>query len=367
MSVDNSFVPQQRIIAPAIRLRRERLLESPGKVFAQKGQSVRPNDVIARGTGQRNLTAVNVGKKLELDAKGARNAIQVSVGESVNTDTVLAETRKLLRRRRLHAPINGRVAHIDTNGIILLETHNEEEILRAGFHGRIIEVMARFGAVVEATGALVQGVWGNGAQNIGVLRVLTPSTDTSLSSELFDAGLRGALVVAGKTIDRDVFEAAASAKVRGLIVGSLHPELIELARQYRDSYAVIVTDGVNRESMAQPIFDILQQNEGREARIDARFQLGRDRLVPEIFIGKSIETAPEVDERAPLREGDMVCVVAPPYLGRVGIVKTIDAGRHLLDSGLEVAGCTVEFSSGDAQFVPTTNLERFTGYNATEM
>lgn len=363
MSADNSYIPQQRIIAPAIRLRRERLLDAPGQVFAQKNQSVRPNDVIARGTGHRNLTAVNVAAKFDVDTKSARNAIQVSVGESVNTDTVLAETRKLLRRRRLHAPTNGRVAHIDANGIILLETHDEEEILRAGFHGRVIDVMARFGAVVEATGALVQGVWGNGAQDIGVLRMLTPSVDTSLSSELFDAGLRGAIVVAGKTIDRDVFEAAASAKVRGLIVGSLHPELIEVAVRYRKSYAVIVTDGVNRENMAQPIFDILQQNEGREARIDARFQLGRNRLVPEIFIGKSVDMAPEVDETAPLQEGDVVCVIAPPYLGRVGIVTTVDAGRHLLDSGLETPGCLVEFSAGDTQFVPITNLERFTGYN----
>lgn len=327
---------------------------------------MRPNDVIARGTGARNLTAVDVGKRLELDVKSARKAIQVDVGQSVNTETVLAETRKLLRRRRLHAPISGRIAHIDSNGVILLETHNEEEILRAGFRGRVIDVMARFGAVIEATGALVQGVWGNGAQDIGVLRVLTPSADTSLSSELFDAGLRGAIVVAGKTVDRDVFEAAASVKIRGLVAGSLHPDLIEIAEQYADSYSIIVTDGVNRESMAQPIFEILQDNEGREASIDARFQLGRDRLVPEIFIWKSVETAPDVDETAPLAEGDMVRIIAPPYLGRVGTVKTLVAGRHTLDSGIEIDGCTIEFPAGDTQFVPYTNLERFTGYRNSD-
>lgn len=354
------YLPRQRIAAPAVRVRRERLLEMPGQVFAQTGQSVRPNDVIARSAGEPTLRVVDVAEALDLKPSAARDAVQVDIGTTVTTDTVLAQTRKLLRRNVLRAPVDGQVVHVDGRGTILIQTQGEEEILRAGLRGQVVDVMARFGAVIEATGALVQGVWGNGQQKLGVIRMLTATPDMSLSSELFDAGLRGAIVVAGKTVDVDVFDAAAEAHIQGLVVGSLHPDLLAIARRQR-SYAVVVTDGVNRESMAQPIFDILQENEGREATIDARRRTERKRQVAEIFVARSLQEAADVREDSPLQEGDVVRAVAPPYLGRTGTVTTVDAGRQTLESGLELPGCTVTFLGGDTQFVPYANLERLTG------
>lgn len=362
MLVGDTIVPSQRIVAPAMRLRRERTLSAPGQVFVQVGQAVQPSDVIARGAGKPSFQIIDVAEALDLGPGAARDAIRVEVGEdAISDETILAERRKyLFRRMRVLAPADGRVVHIDRGGRILFQAQGEDEILRAGLQGRVVDVMPRFGSVIEVTGALVQGIWGNGVRAVGILRLLTSIPGEPLSADTFHAGLRGAIVVAGRMRGAAVFEAGATAQIRGLVVGSLPPDLFALARE--QSYAVFVTDGVSQESMAQPIFEILQQNDGREAIVDARFNAGRGRQIPELLIHRTGDTMPTLEEETPLRQGDVVRAIAPPHLGRVGIVKTVDAGRHRLESGLELPGCLVTFPGGDEQFVPHTNVERLAGY-----
>ncbi len=362
MWVDNTrqYIPDEVAVFPRVRVQHERLLKTPGQVLARIGQFVQPHDVVAQAPGRLRVHVVDVAKELDVKPKAALKAITVEPGQTVKENDLLAQQSGLFRRRKVVAPVGGRVLQVDNQGRVLLQTMAEGETLRAGLRGKVINLMPRFGVVIESTGAFVQGVWGNGQNRVGVLRVLASSPNGTVSPEQFDVSVRGNVVVAGRTVSPEVLEAATQARVQGLIVASLRPELLELAR--KQEYAVVVTDGVHNEGMAPPIFEILRRCDGQEVVVNAIFNPGRPRLRPEILIPEpSTEGVPVFRPGRPLQVGDVVRIVAPPLLGRVGVVRTPWAGRGILESGLEVNGCEVTLPDGSVHFVALHAVERLTG------
>ncbi len=367
MWADNprQYIPDEVAVFPLVRVQRERLLKTPGQVLARIGQLVQPHDVVAQAPGHLSVRLIDVARELGVKPKAALKAITVEPGQPVKENDVLAQQKGLFRRREVVAPASGRVLLVDSQGRILLQVTTEGEILRAGLRGQVINLMPRFGVVIESTGAFVQGVWGNGKNHVGVLRVLASSPEDSVSPRQFDVSVRGNVVVAGRTVGADVLEAASQARVHGLIVASLRPELLELARQ--QEYAVVVTDSVHNVGMAPPIFEILRRYDGQEVVVNALFNPARPRLRPEIFV--PIPTADEVPvfrPGRPLRAGDVVRLVTPPFLGRVGVVQNPWAGRGVLESGLEVKGCEVALPDGSVHFVALDAVERLTGVEREE-
>src|SRR2546429_661152 len=82
---------------------------------------------------------------------------------------------------------------------------------------------------VLATGALLEGVWGNGREDTALLRVVGDSPRTSLTPNLVSVDLRGAIVVAGTLADPASLKQLGDVGVRGLLVGSLAAALLPAA------------------------------------------------------------------------------------------------------------------------------------------
>lgn len=362
MWVDKTYeyIPDEVAVFPLVRVRRERVLKAPGQVLVRIGQFVQPHDVVARAPGHMRVHVVDVAGELGIKPKVALKTILVEPGQTVKERDILARQKGVFRRREVSSPVSGRVILVDDRGRVLIQVAAEGETLRAGLQGKVINLMPRFGVVIESVGAFVQGVWGNGKSHVGVLRVLAAGPDATVAPDRLDVSVRGSIVVAGRTVDAALLEAASKARVHGIIVGSLRPELLELAQ--RQEYAVVVTDGLHGRGISAPIFDILQRCDGREVVVHAAFNPGRPRVRPEILVPlPGEEEAPLFRPGRPLQAGDVVRVVAPPLFGRIGVIRTPWAGKGVLESGLEVDGCEVALSDGSVHFVALHAVERLTG------
>ena len=140
--------------------------------------------------------------------------------------------------RSVRAPREGRVVAVG-GGQVLMEVGESKIELRAGIPGTIIEIIPNRGAVIQTAGALVQGVWGNGRIDSGLLVNIAEKPDGMLTAGRLDVSLRGSILLASMVKDAETLQTAADLPVRGMILSSLNPSLIQTAR---DSVSIMVTD-----------------------------------------------------------------------------------------------------------------------------
>jgi len=155
-------------ILPLTTIRRERVMPVPGKVLVRQGQKVQPQDIIAEAILAPEHLLLNVARSLGVSSKDVQSLIQREVGEQVVEGDLIAGpvgiTRKVLR-----APVSGRIALIRA-GKVLFEVDKQPDQLRAAMAGVVSELIADRGAIIESTGALIQGIWGNGRMDFGLLQ-----------------------------------------------------------------------------------------------------------------------------------------------------------------------------------------------------
>jgi hypothetical protein len=241
-------------------------------------------------------------------------------------------------------------------GQVLLEVGETKIELRAGIPGVIIEIIPNRGAVIQTAGALAQGVWGNGRVDSGALVNLAESSDGVLTVNRLDVSLRGSVLLAGMVKDAESLQAAGELPVRGLILSSLYPSLISVAREMR--YPIMVTEGFGALPMNSAAYKLLSTNAKREVTVNAEIYDRYSGARPEAIIQLSISSDPpavrEVEEFAP---GLQVRMRRPPALGMIGTIVTIPTGLTTLASGLRALSAEVKLENGETVIAPLVNLE----------
>ena len=226
-----------RHILPLTTIRRERVLPVPGKVVVRKGQKVGATDVVAEARLNPEHLLLDVARGLKLSEEKADQAIQCKPGEKVAEGDVLAGPVGLAKRV-VRATKNGRVI-LTGGGQILLEVENQPYEMKASIPGTIIELLEGRGAIVEATGALVQGVWGNGRIDFGLLHVLAISPDDVFTPDRLDVSLRGSIVLAGHCNSIEILKSASELPLRGMIFASIDIAIVSTAAKMRLPIVVI--------------------------------------------------------------------------------------------------------------------------------
>ncbi|GAH08702.1 unnamed protein product, partial [marine sediment metagenome] len=140
--------------------------------------------------------------------------------------------------------------------------------LKAGLSGNVVEIISNRGAVVETTGALIQGVWGNDLIGSGNLVVRTDTPDEVLSANKLDTSLRGTIVAVGTCEDEEVLKIAESLPLRGLIFASMRPDLIPTAVEIK--VPVILMEGYGNCPMNVDAFELLTRNNGHTVSVNAQ-------------------------------------------------------------------------------------------------
>lgn len=338
-------------ILPVTTIQRERLLPVHGTVLARRGQKVSPTDVIAEANLNPEHILLDVARGLGLPPAKADKLIQRKVGEMISENDVIAGPASLGRVVRTPRP--GKLV-VASNGQVLIEVISPPYELVASMPGVVIELIPDFGAVIATTGALIQGVWGNGLIDFGLLNVGMNAPDDLLTASQLDVSLRGSIFLGGYCRDEAALKAAAELPLRGLILPSMEAALVPTALKM--PYPILLTEGFGRIAMNSIAFKLLTTSERREVSVCAEAMNRLKGVRPEIIIPlpASGDLPVETDF---FINGQQVRVLRAPYMGQIGILTTVHRGLTSLPNGISTHAGDVTLESGKTILLPLANLE----------
>ncbi len=349
------YYPPRTQASTLTTIRRERTLPLSGEVVVRMGQRVEPWDAVAQAAVPGGYRIIEIAQALKVQEGSIRRYLLKREGDEVKVGEPIAVRRGFFRRA-VRSPVNGFLAAVGA-GRVLIEAGMAVVELRAGMRGRVSSVRSNWGVVVETVGAIVQGVWGNGKEGHGVLKVLADSPHSVLTRESIEVGFQGAVVLAGQGTTLEALKFAQEMQVRGIIVGSLEAALLEAASAA--IFPIIVTEGWGVISMSSVIFDALKSNDGREVSLSGRVQTGWEQVRPEVIVPLLASGAPPTELMADFsfEEGATVRILRQPYMGATGTVVALPASPRKLATGGAFLGAEVELPTHGRVFVPFANLE----------
>jgi len=333
---------------------RERLLPISGTVLARLNQKVSSTDVIAETNWAREHVLLDVARILRVTPNVAERLVKCKVDDHIAANVEIAMGKGLFPRS-VRTKREGRVVAVG-GGQVLMEVGESKIELRAGISGMVIEIIPNRGAVIQTAGALVQGVWGNGRIDSGLLVNIAEKPDGVLAAGRLDVSLRGSILLAGMVNDVETLQAAADLPVRGLILSSLPISLIQKAREMH--FPIMVTDGFGALPMNSAAFKLLSTNAKRDVTVNAEVYDRYSGACPEVIISLPISTdLPTPREVETFAPGLQVRSRRPPALGMIGSIVAVKPGLTTLVSGLRAPAAEVKLENGETVVVPLVNLE----------
>ncbi|MEW6716889.1 MAG: hypothetical protein AB1345_05245 [Chloroflexota bacterium] len=339
---------------PVTVIRRERLLPFPGEITVREGQSVRPTDVIAEVDLSLEHMVLNLTRGLGISVERVDKYVQRSVGDRVAKGDVIAGPVGL-GRRVVRAPSDGKLIAVG-GGKVLLQVEKPPSELRAGIPGEVREVVEDVGVVIETTGSLIQGVWGNGKADMGIMQVLAKSPDDELAPGQLDVSFRGAVIMGAYCANPDTLKVAAEILLRGLILASMPYYLVPIAK--RQPFPIVVIEGFGRLPMNSAAYQLLTSNPKRDVAIYAEpldhYTGSRPEVI--ILLPEEVRAEPPVDIEY-WRPGLAVRVTHPPYVTKIGTLLTLPDGLVTFPNGVRAPGAKVRLESGEDVMIPLANLQ----------
>ncbi len=341
-------------ILPISSIQRERLLPQPGRVVVRKGQKVNPPDVVAEVNLTPEHLLLDIARGLGVSHEKADRFLQCKEGEQLSEGDIVAGPVGVARRV-VRAPHGGRVV-LAGSGQVLLEVESRPFELKAGISGVVIELIEDRGVIIETNGALIQGVWGNGRIDYGLLTILARSADDPLTADRLDVSFRGSVVLGGYCADPEVITAGNDLPLRGMILASMDSALVGVALKAK--YPIILTEGLGKLPMNSAAYKLLSTNGRRETSLiaDAWDRLAGTR--PEIII--PLPAASELQpphEADTFKAGQQVRVIRAPYKSQTGILLGVYPGLAALPNGLRTRAAEIRLESGETPLIPLANLE----------
>jgi hypothetical protein len=350
------MLAQVRHILPITKIRRQRLLPGVGRVLVRKGQKVSAVDAIAEAVLEPQHILLDVARALGLPVGRVDEHIQRRPGEAVDEGDILAGPVGWAKRV-LRAPRAGKVIKIG-RGTILLQAETPPYQLQAGLPGVVVSLIPERGVVIETNGALVQGVWGNGRIDSGLLRLGIDRPEDVLARDRLEIGLRGAVLLAGYCSDSGVLETAENLPLRGLILSSMAASLVPVALGV--SFPILVLDGFGLLPMNGAAYQVLTTNESRDVAINAGSNTAYGDQRPEVVIGLPVsEPSDAPRDIVDFAPGQRVRIVRAPYHGQIGTIIAIQTGvvAPVWASGVKAEAAQVRLESGEQAGLPLVNLE----------
>jgi transcription antitermination factor NusG len=336
------------------RIRRHRLLPLTGRVLVRKGQNVAPIDVIAEAQLEPRHRLLDIARGLGLGIGEADKNIQREAGETVSEGDVLAGPVGW-GKRVVRAPCTGKII-LTGRGKMLIEEDRAPYQLLAGLPGEVISLIPGRGAVVESIGALVQGVWGNGQVNFGLLRILIKNGEDILTVDQLDIDLRESVVFAGYCGDEQVLRIAAELPLRGLILSSMAASLIPLAEEI--SLPIVVIEGFGLLPINSAAFNLLITSDQREIAVNAEKMDTYANQRPEVFISLPVNQMVHEPRDATLfSPGQKVRIVRAPYQSQIGTLITLKPELEVLPNGIKATSAEIELENSIKVKLPLANLE----------
>lgn len=340
-------------IQPLTRIRRNRFLPVSGTVLVRVGQKVTPAEVVAETQVPTRHLMFDLYRSLGFKTPAdAEKKIERELGDMLDKHDIIAETGGLFSRV-IRAPMPGRIVSIK-DGQVLLEVESRRLTVQAGMTGTVVEIVRDRGAVIESDGALIQGVWGNGLTGFGPFLADADMIDLELTNASLSITSRGMVQAAAFCEREESLTLAATLPLAGLILGSLHPDLVPCAE--RQPYPILLLEGFGKHGINEAAKNLLLSNSKREMAVHAA---KRDRNLgvrPEITIALPAQGETQ-RETVEIAAGQTVRAHQAPRAGQIGRIVAVHNGLSPLPNGLRAPAVTIKFQNNEEQVLPITNFD----------
>jgi hypothetical protein len=353
-----SFYPDQRFVSDLIRLRRDvRLPDGAlGGVVVSKGQAVEIRNKVARGIIPNRHIIIEAANELGLrDFSALKNLMLVKERTRIlEKDPIAGKDPK--RGKRVFAPKDGMVVFVGEGRIIFQEMPRVVE-LEAGVRGTVVDVVNEREVRIEAVGALVQGVWGNGRNVITTMRMEPSGGIEEMPRDELDTNYRNEIIISTHPITPEVLEVAEFRGFGGIVAPSMSAGLLDEALAWQG--AILLTEGFGEMRMSPSTLELLKEFDNYQATLNAslvnRWEMRRPELVISRSSGDNIAVPGMFDG---IKRGAIVRITREPYGGLIGKVLELPKKAMLLENGLRVMSAKVELTTtGQQFFVPLASIE----------
>lgn len=344
-------------ILPLTVIRKDRVLPVPGRVVVRQGQKVAPRDVIAEANLNPKHVILNIARSLGVSVEQADSLIQCVAGHGIDEGDLIAGPVGLTRRV-VRSPVHGDVM-IAGEGQVLIRVDTPPHELHAGISGTISQLIPERGAVVETTGALIQGFWGNGHFDFGLVQSKMEDPADILTTDSLDVSLRGTIVIGGYCQNDEVLKKANDIPIRGLVLSSMSSQHIPTARAM--NYPIIVLEGFGKLPLNPISYNLLTTHQNREISVNAEPFDPYQGQRPEVII--PLPTSRELDPPMLLEdfsEGQRVRILRAPQRARIGTLELLYNEPVEFLSGIRAYGAQIGLEDGESVKIPLANLEVIT-------
>ena len=355
------YFPKHTFVIGLTTIRRERRLPpfAFGEVLVKQGTRVEAADPVLTGTVPGDFLILDALAPLGLRSADqfTQDMLEILPGERVEQGQVIAAQGQGRGMKVVKSPADAVIARAE-GGQIILQTNPRPVEIKAMCPGEVTSVRGSSEILLESIGALIQCAWGNGKQAFGTYQTEPPEGIESLQEHtLLQRREATALVMTRPIPSAGIFSVALEQEITAIIAPSMHADLREAA--LRQTIPVILTEGFGEQKMSEIVYNLLRDNLGRPALIDAvepeRWSSNRPEIIIPLPSGGALPPAPEMDQ--PLTEGAFVRVTRAPWAGMAGRVRRLSDAPHAVENGLRLPGAEVELLSERTVFVPLANLE----------
>jgi hypothetical protein len=367
-----AYVPGLKV-ADRMQVRKVRRLPIPGEVLVQEGQTVKPEDTLARAMLPGNPQTINVAHSMGVDAGGVPGVMLKRVGDEVAVGELLAQSRGIfgLGKRELKSPVAGRIELISnvTGQVTLREPPIPIEV-SAYLAGRVAEIMPREGAVIETIGAMIQGIFGVGGERRGEIAIVAKASDEVLDAPALAGDLRGKVVVGGSLVTSAALRRAAEAGVAAVVVGGVidtdliayigHDLGVAITGQEAVPFTLIMTEGFGAIPMADRTWNLLRRLQGQAASVNGATQIRAGVMRPEVIVPQpgQVKADAAADAGSPLEVGSVVRLIREPFFGHLAEVTELPPELLKIETEAEVRVLRAKLrGDGRVLTVPRANVE----------
>lgn len=339
-------------VSSYVKLQRECVAPTDGRMLVRAGQYLNSGDPILEFIESPQIALLDLKQGLGALADRIEGTLDLEPGDRVEAGDLLAGPVGLTRRV-IRSPINARFVQIQHHKI-MLEKDASSKTLRTLYPGIVVHLIENRGVVTEATGAIVQGIWGNGRNTTAILHAAKPETNPSdWSAGLADQAADKVLYIHA-CMEYGSLQKLISMNLRGLIMGYLAPELIPATS--KTQFPVLVTSGFMDRGGPPHIIEILSSHHGAQVILNARTWDPLSNLRPEVFIPTSTQEQPEPEiQSILLAPGTPVLIINGPDNGKRGVFEGVQ-GKITLANYQVVEMGKVRLSNDEIRISPLLNL-----------
>lgn len=334
-----------------------RNIPGQGKISAAVGQEVEPSDILGRAEISGGFRKINLAEELGVSPRDVPKYLNRSLGQIIYRGELLAFKKGgiLGGKKIITAPTDGILDSLDSDsGHLTIRFLPHKLDLPAAVFG-IIDAISEDKRKISIRCAVTQifGIFGSGKMREGILKILSRA-DLINTNQILPQYVER-IVVSGSLVYKDAILSSISKGVNGIITGGINAKDYRAMAGGRITFprkmgsdiglGVLVTEGFGSLPIARDVFEVLRQYDGRFALIDGNsgvlslpsFESSSMDKVRRVSLPQisNLVIGQEEIKALELKVGQLVRVIAVPFMGEEGSLIKIDQSPSKMPSGIK--------------------------------